>query len=91
MQDLLAGNVDMAFDGMGTSGPQITGGKLKALAVTSPTRSPVVPQVPTLIESGFPEFKVTTWYGRLGDQGYTQADRGPHARRTREGHGRCPT
>lgn len=63
MQDLLAGNVDLAFDGMGTSGPQITAGKLKALAVTSESRSPVIPNVPTMIESGFPTVKVTTWYG----------------------------
>jgi tripartite-type tricarboxylate transporter receptor subunit TctC len=62
MQDLLAGVVDLAFDGMGTSAPQIKAGKLRPLAVTSPTRSPVIPNVPTLSESGFADFKVTTWY-----------------------------
>jgi tripartite-type tricarboxylate transporter receptor subunit TctC len=62
MQDLLSGVVDMAFDGMGTSAPQIKGGKLRALAVTSEKRSPIAPEVPTMIESGFPNFKVTTWY-----------------------------
>jgi tripartite-type tricarboxylate transporter receptor subunit TctC len=62
MQDLLGGVVDLAFDGMGTSAPQIKAGKLRPLAVTSATRSPVAPSVPTLMESGFPDFKVTTWY-----------------------------
>ncbi len=62
MQDLLAGVVDLAFDGMGTSAPQIKAGKLRPLAVTSPARSPVIPNVPTLSESGFADFKVTTWY-----------------------------
>jgi len=62
MQDLLAGVVDLAFYGMGTSAPQIKAGKLRPLAVTSPTRSPVIPNVPTLSESGFADFKVTTWY-----------------------------
>jgi len=62
MQDLLGGQVDMAFDGMGSSAPQIAGGKLRALAVTSETRSPVAPNVPTMVESGFPTFRVTTWY-----------------------------
>ncbi len=62
MQDLIAGNVDLAFDGMATSAPQIKAGKLRALAVTSEKRSFVAPAVPTLAESGFPDFKVTTWY-----------------------------
>ncbi len=62
MQDLLGGNVDMAFDGMGTSAPQIKGGKLRALAVSTAARSPVIPDVPTLTELGVPDFDVTTWY-----------------------------
>jgi tripartite-type tricarboxylate transporter receptor subunit TctC len=62
MQDLLGGNVDMAFDGMGTSAPQIKAGRLRALAVSTTTRSPIVPDVPTLQEVGVPDFDVTTWY-----------------------------
>ena len=62
MQDLIAGNVDMAFDGMGTSAPQIKGGKLRPLAVSTATRSPLIPDVPTLTEIGIPDFDVTTWY-----------------------------
>jgi tripartite-type tricarboxylate transporter receptor subunit TctC len=62
MSDLLAGNVDMAFDGMGTSANQIKAGKLKPLAVTSGTRNPVLPDTPTLKEVGIPDFEVTSWY-----------------------------
>ena len=69
MQDLLSGVVDCAFDGMGTSAPQIKAGKLRALAVTSDKRSPIAPNVPTLVESGFPDFKVTTWYAMWAIKG----------------------
>jgi tripartite-type tricarboxylate transporter receptor subunit TctC len=62
MQDLLGGNVDMAFDGMATSAPQIKGGKLRPLAVSTQERSPFLPDVPTLRELGVADFEVTTWY-----------------------------
>ena len=62
MQDLLAGSVDFAFDGMGTSAAQIKGGKLKALAVTSAKRVPAFPNVPTMDESGIKGYQATTWY-----------------------------
>jgi tripartite-type tricarboxylate transporter receptor subunit TctC len=62
MQDLISGNVDLAFDGMGTSAPQIKSGKLRALAVSTAKRSPLIPDVPTLTELGLPDFDVTTWY-----------------------------
>jgi len=63
MLDLLAGQVDLAFDGMGTSSAQIKGGKLRGLAVTSAQRNPVLPEVPTVIEAGVPGYEVRTWYG----------------------------
>jgi tripartite-type tricarboxylate transporter receptor subunit TctC len=63
MQDLVAGQVDLMFDGMGSSAPQIRGGKLKALAVTTATRSPAFPDVPTMQEAGVPGYEVTSWYG----------------------------
>jgi tripartite-type tricarboxylate transporter receptor subunit TctC len=69
MQDLLAGQVDMAFDGMGTSAPQIKAGKLKALAVTTAQRSFVDPSVPTMQEAGLPGYVVTTWYALWGVKG----------------------
>ncbi len=62
MQDLLAGSVDFAFDGMGTSAAQIKGGKLKALAVTSAKRVPAFPNLPTMDESGIKGYQATTWY-----------------------------
>jgi tripartite-type tricarboxylate transporter receptor subunit TctC len=63
MQDLIAGQVDLMFDGMGSSAPQIRAGRLKALAVTTPTRSTAFPDLPTLQELGVPNYEVTTWYG----------------------------
>jgi tripartite-type tricarboxylate transporter receptor subunit TctC len=69
MQDLIAGQVDMAFDGMSTSAPMIKGGKLKPIAVTTEKRSFVVPQVPTLQEAGLPGYVVTTWYALWAPQG----------------------
>ena len=69
MRDLLGGQVDMAFDGMGTSAPQIKGGKLKALAVTTNARSFAVPNVPTMQEAGLPGYEVTTWYALWGLRG----------------------
>jgi len=62
-QDLIAGQVDLMFDGMGSSAPQIRGGKLKPLAVTTTTRSPAFPELPTMQEAGVPGYEVTTWYG----------------------------
>jgi len=62
MTDLLGGQVDLAFDGMSTSAAPIKAGRLRPLAVTTATRSFVVPDTPTMIESGFKEFEVTTWY-----------------------------
>jgi tripartite-type tricarboxylate transporter receptor subunit TctC len=69
MQDLIAGQVDMAFDGMSTSAPQIKGGKLKALAVTTKERSFVAPDVPTMQEAGLPNYVVTTWYALWAPHG----------------------
>jgi len=63
MQDLLAGQVDLMFDGMGSSAPQIRGNKLRPLAVTTVNRSPAFPEVPTMQEAGVPGYEVTTWYG----------------------------
>ena len=62
MVDLLAGQVDLAFDGMGTSSVQIKAGKLIPLAVTSQKRNPVLPNVPTVMEAGVPGYEVRTWY-----------------------------
>jgi tripartite-type tricarboxylate transporter receptor subunit TctC len=72
MQDLLAGQVDMAFDGMGTSANQIKAGKLRPLAVTSATRNPVIPDVPTMKEAGV-DFAISlTWYALFAVKGTPQ-------------------
>ena len=63
MQDLLAGNVDMMFDGMGTSASQIRVGRLLGLAVATPQRLPEFPDIPTGAEVGVPNWLVSTWYG----------------------------
>jgi tripartite-type tricarboxylate transporter receptor subunit TctC len=63
MQDLLAGNVDMMFDGMGTSAQQIKAGKLLGLAVATPKRTTEFPDIPAAAEVGVPNWIVSTWYG----------------------------
>ena len=69
MPDLLAGVVDLAFDGMGTSAPQIKAGKLRPLAVSSGTRNATIPEVPTMAEAGVDGIKVTTWYAVFAIKG----------------------
>jgi len=61
--DLLAGNVDLMFSTPTASMPHVVAGKLRALAITSTSRNPNLPDVPTSKEAGFPEFEVTGWYG----------------------------
>ena len=63
LNGLLGGEIQVLFDGIGSSMPLIKGGKLRALAVTSAQRLPALPDVPTVAESGYPKFEVTTWYG----------------------------
>jgi tripartite-type tricarboxylate transporter receptor subunit TctC len=61
--DVVAGNVDMMFAGVSTVLPFIRAGKLNALAIAGPQRLPQLPDVPTVAESGYPGFDVTSWYG----------------------------
>jgi tripartite-type tricarboxylate transporter receptor subunit TctC len=63
--DLLSGRVTMAFAGSTVALPLVQGGKLRALAVTSLLRSPAVPELPTMAESGFPGFDATPWFGLM--------------------------
>lgn len=73
LQDLIAGNVDMMFDGLGSSAQHIKGGRIKALMVSGNKRSPAFPDVPCAAELGFPDYNVTTWYGLWAPKG-TPAD-----------------
>ena len=63
LTDLVAGNVQFVFDSVLTSLPLVEGGKLKALAVTSGKRSPIVPNLPTIAEAGVPGFESSIWFG----------------------------
>jgi len=69
LQDLIGGNVDIMFDGLGSSAAHIRGGRIKALAVAAPKRSPAFPDVPTTAEVGLPNYVVSTWYGIWGVKG----------------------
>lgn len=66
---LLAGDVSLMFDSISTSVSHVQSGKLKALAVTGDSRSSLLPDVPTVKESGFPDFSVTGWYGIIAPAG----------------------
>ena len=63
LQDLIAGNVDMMFDGLGSSATHIKSGRIKALLVSGARRNPAFPEVPCAAEVGLPDYTVTTWYG----------------------------
>ena len=73
LQDLIAGNVDMMFDGLGSSAQHIKGGRIKALMVSGNKRNAAFPDVPCAAELGFPDYTVTTWYGLWAPKG-TPAD-----------------
>ena len=62
LNDLLGGQVSIMFDTITTALPHVKSGKLRALAVTSPKRSPLAPDVPTMIEAGLPGFDISAWY-----------------------------
>ena len=66
---MLSGEVSLMFDSISTSLPQVTGGKLKAIAVTGEKRSQLLPDVPTVAESGVKNFVVNGWYGILAPAG----------------------
>jgi tripartite-type tricarboxylate transporter receptor subunit TctC len=69
MTDLLSGQIHMMIDGIGSLLPHIRDGKARALAVTGTTRSPDLPDVPTMIESGYPDYVLSFWTGILAPAG----------------------
>jgi tripartite-type tricarboxylate transporter receptor subunit TctC len=71
--DLLGGQISMVFDNMPSVLPHIKGGRLKALAVTSSTRNAQLPNVPTIEESGVPNYEVWSWFGLLAPAGTPDA------------------
>ncbi len=66
---LMAGEVDAMFENLPSVLGQIRGGSVRALAVTTRTRSKALPEVPTLAESGMPDFDVSAWYGLAAPAG----------------------
>ena len=69
LTDLLGGQVDLLFSTVVQGLPHLKSGKVKVLAVASPSRSPTLPEVPTIAESGVPGFDVTNWFGVLAPAG----------------------
>ena len=69
LQDLIAGQVDLMFDGLGSSANHIKGGRLKALAVAGSKRAPGFADLPTAAEAGLPGYDVSTWYGMFAPKG----------------------
>ena len=67
--DLMSGQVDMMFEQMYSAMPAIKGGRLRALAITSKARSPLVPDIPTMAEQGFAEVEVLNWQGIVAPRG----------------------
>ena len=73
LTDVMSGQVPLMFDTMLSAMPFVNSGKLKALAVTSPMRSPAAPNIPTIAESGLPGYEVFAWNGLLAPAGTPKA------------------
>lgn len=71
--DLMGGQISGLFDPLVTSLPLAKGGKVLALALAAPKRSPLAPDVPTVAEAGIPDFEFYTWYGLWGPPGMSDA------------------
>jgi len=73
LRDLVGGQVDMMFDGLGSSAAHIKAGRIKGLMVSGDKRNPAFPDIPCAAEVGLPQYTVTTWYGLWAPKG-TPAD-----------------
>ena len=69
LQDLIGGQVDMMFDGLGSSALHIKSGRLRPIAVAAKQRAPGFPDIPTSVEAGVPSYQVATWYGLWAPKG----------------------
>ena len=69
LQDLIAGQLDIMFDGLGSSAQHIKNNRIKALAVAAEKRAPGFPDIPTSGEAGLPGYQVATWYGMWAPKG----------------------
>ncbi|HEY8337370.1 MAG TPA: tripartite tricarboxylate transporter substrate binding protein [Tardiphaga sp.] len=66
MNDLIGGQIPMMFDNMPAIRPQVQGGTIRAIAVAGATRSPLFPELPTMVEAGVPDFEASSWFGLVG-------------------------
>jgi len=73
LSDTIAGQTDLYFAGIAAALPHVKSGRLRAVAVTTAQRVPAVPDVPTIAESGVPEYEVVVWYGLAGPKGIPHA------------------
>ncbi len=71
--DVLGGQTNLIIGGLLALAPHIRSGKLKAIAVVTPKRAALAPQIPTVAESGLPGFEIVSWYGLLAPAGTPQA------------------
>jgi tripartite-type tricarboxylate transporter receptor subunit TctC len=69
MQDLVAGQIDLMFDQISNSLPQVKGGQIRPYAVMAKTRSATLPDVPTVDEAGLPGFYLAVWHGLWAPKG----------------------
>jgi len=73
LTDLMAGNVTMMFDQMYSAMPSIKADKLRAIAITSKKRSPLLPNIPSFAEVGYPKVEVLNWQGLIAPKGTPKA------------------
>ncbi|MBU3578341.1 tripartite tricarboxylate transporter substrate binding protein [Polynucleobacter sp. UK-Kesae-W10] len=73
LTDLMAGNVTMMFDQMYSAMPSIKADKLRPIAITSKKRSPLLPNIPTFAEAGYPKVEVLNWQGLIAPKGTPKA------------------
>jgi tripartite-type tricarboxylate transporter receptor subunit TctC len=71
--DLIGGQVESMFDNTPSALPHVQGGRLRVIAITSAKRSPLLPDVPTIAESGYPDFDVQSWFGLAAPAGTPKA------------------
>ena len=87
LADVMGGHVPLMFDAMPSSLPLIRAGKVKALAVSTPARTSLLPQVPTFAELGYPQLETVAWMGLWVDPRCARRGAGAPARCGAQGHG----
>jgi tripartite-type tricarboxylate transporter receptor subunit TctC len=73
LMDIIGGQVQLGFSDIIISGPHLTSGRVRALATSGSTRTPLAPNLPTVAELGLPGFEALVWYGLLGPKGMPDA------------------